>query len=157
MAEIIKIDGAKVKIGLNNGKITTVPIAVLAYANPVAGDEVKVYKDGDEIIIKKANQKISVEEKPIAPVIHINNNNVMNGANDNFTKKVSKAAYLLLLIFLGWLGVHRFMRGQVGIGILYFLTIGLLGWGAIVDLIIALTKLNKYDGEYAFTRHGDWA
>lgn len=42
---------------------------------------------------------------------------------------------LLLTIFLGVLGVHRFVVGKVGTGILYFFTYGvfLIGW--IVDII----------------------
>lgn len=39
--------------------------------------------------------------------------------------------------FFGFLGVHRFYLGQIGMGILYFLTCGLLGIGAIVDLFMA--------------------
>jgi hypothetical protein len=154
VAEIISIDGAKVKVGLDNSKIATVPIAVIAYANPKAGDEIKIYKDGDETVIKKVG---SANTDSRSPVIHINNSNTMqrhsNNASDG-VKKVNKIAYVLLLFFFGILGVHRFMRGQIGI--LYLLTLGLLGWGVIIDFIIALTKLDKYDEEYTFTRHGDW-
>ncbi len=37
--------------------------------------------------------------------------------------------------FLGAAGVHRFITGQVGMGILYLLTLGLCGIGTIVDVI----------------------
>ena len=37
--------------------------------------------------------------------------------------------------FFGFLGVHRFMKGDIGMGILYLLTGGLLGIGVIIDLI----------------------
>ena len=47
---------------------------------------------------------------------------------------------LLLCIFLGGLGVHRFYVGKVGTGILYLFTGGLLGIGVIVDIILIATK-----------------
>ena len=37
--------------------------------------------------------------------------------------------------FFGFLGIHRFMKGDIGMGILYLLTFGLLGIGVIIDLI----------------------
>lgn len=40
----------------------------------------------------------------------------------------------------GWFGLHKFMEGKVGLGILYLLTGGLCGIGWIVDTIIYLVK-----------------
>jgi TM2 domain-containing membrane protein YozV len=40
-----------------------------------------------------------------------------------------------LLGFVGVAGVHRVLLGQIGMGILYFLTAGLCFIGTIVDLI----------------------
>lgn len=47
----------------------------------------------------------------------------------------SKIAALLLCIFLGELGIHRFYAGKVGTGIIYLLTGGLCGIGWLVDVI----------------------
>ena len=40
-----------------------------------------------------------------------------------------------LLGFLGFAGIQRFITGQMGMGILYFLTVGLCFIGTFVDII----------------------
>ncbi len=76
------------------------------------------------------------------------------------TRRVNKVAYVLLTFFFGVLGVHRFMRGQVGLGILYILTAGLFGIGVLIDFIISLVKLGEYRTDYyefSYVPNGAWA
>lgn len=47
---------------------------------------------------------------------------------------------LVLCIFLGILGVHRFYTRNVGLGILYLFTFGLCLIGVIVDIVLLVTK-----------------
>lgn len=53
--------------------------------------------------------------------------------------KKSWIATLLLCLFLGGIGAHRFYVGKVGTGILWLLTCGCLGIGWLVDLIRIIT------------------
>ena len=54
---------------------------------------------------------------------------------------------LLLCLFVGGLGVHRFYVGKIGSGILYLLTGGIFGIGWLIDLIkIAVGKFKDKNG-----------
>ena len=63
------------------------------------------------------------------------------------TSNKSKTVALLLCIFLGGLGVHRFYVGKIGTGIVWLLTGGVFGIGWIVDIIqIALGNFKDKSG-----------
>ncbi len=51
----------------------------------------------------------------------------------------SGLACLLLLLFVGWLGAHRFYVRKVGTGLLFILTFGGLGIWWLIDLILIVT------------------
>lgn len=51
--------------------------------------------------------------------------------------------YFLIVFFVGMFGVHKFIKGEVGMGVLYFFTGGLFGIGWIIDIIKAGVELNK--------------
>lgn len=66
----------------------------------------------------------------------LNNNRIM--PMPGISRK-SKMTALLLCIFLGGIGAHRFYVGKGGTGILYLLTFGFWGVGWIIDIISIAT------------------
>ncbi|MDI4649228.1 TM2 domain-containing protein [Cohnella hashimotonis] len=76
-------------------------------------------------------------------------NIVINNANNNINRNIntsggyaypykSKGIALLLCLFFGWIGAHRFYVGKAGTGVLYFLTGGFMGIGVVLDLVLII-------------------
>ena len=56
---------------------------------------------------------------------------------------------LILCILLGSFGIHRFYVEKAGTGILYLFTMGLFGFGTIIDFIKLLTgNFTDNQGKY---------
>jgi TM2 domain-containing membrane protein YozV len=63
----------------------------------------------------------------------------------------NKWGSLLLCIFLGWLGVHRYYEGKIVTGVLYTLTLGFGFIGVLIDLWYILITPNipvEKSGQY---------
>lgn len=67
--------------------------------------------------------------------------------NSNIKESKSWLVTLLLCLFLGWLGAHRFYTRRYVSAVFYVLTCGWWGIGALVDLIVILChKFTDADG-----------
>ena len=88
--------------------------------------------DSDCVICPKCGKQ--VEQLGYASAQNV----VINGAADPYywAPGKSKVAALLLAIFLGTLGIHRFYVGRIGTGIIWLLTLGIFGIGWLVDIIL---------------------
>ncbi|MGC5583043.1 NINE protein [Ornithinimicrobium sp. W1665] len=52
----------------------------------------------------------------------------------------------LLWLLLGVLGAHKFYLGRPGMGVLYLLTLGLVGVGLLWDLFTIPRQVRAYNG-----------
>lgn len=59
-------------------------------------------------------------------------------------KPKNKATALVLCIFFGYFGAHKFYEGKTGMGILYIFTFGLFYFGWIIDIFKLLAKPSTY-------------
>lgn len=95
------------------------------------------------IICPKCGKQVEqLKQEPPQVVIH--NNNVNANTNINKTGACGDYPYknrivaLLLAVFLGYIGIHRFYVGKIGTGIIWLFTLVFFGIGWIVDVIIIL-------------------
>ena len=115
------------------------------------GQETKFCKECGEKIAKKAvvcpKCRCQVENTASAApqiVIENQNQNVQSQNAVPVGKEKNKWVALLLLLFFGAVGGHKFYEGKVGMGVLYIFTLGLLGVGVIVDFFTLLFKPTHY-------------
>lgn len=63
-------------------------------------------------------------------------------------RKVDWLVCFLISIFLGGLGIDRFMMGKIGTGILKLITFGGLGIWWLIDVILIATKHEYRDVQW---------
>jgi len=116
--------------------------------------------DAEAVICVKCGKQVEElrQAQTALPNIVINNQNTNQSANANTNsntnvntakpvksgKPKNKWVALLLLIFLGYLGAHKFYEGKIFMGIFYIFTVGFFGIGLIIDLVVLLFKPNPY-------------
>ena len=66
---------------------------------------------------------------------------IKNNDNVNNNEFLKKAINVLVVVFLGTLGIHKFVERKYGIGILYLCTLGIFGIGWLVDVVKSVRSL----------------
>lgn len=99
--------------------------------------------DEDCVICPKCGKQVS-QLKQEQPQIIINNANNNTNTNINriggYGQPRNKWVALILCVFLGVFGAHKFYEGRVGMGLLYLFTLGLFGIGWVIDIVAILFK-----------------
>ena len=119
-------------------------------ASGVAYDAVICPKCGRQIEeLKQANPNMGMGYGQPQVVINNNNNNNNMVAPNPYGYVPAyglkdKGVALLLSLFFGWFGAHKFYEGKILMGLIYLFTGGLFGIGNIIDFIILLGKPRKY-------------
>ena len=65
----------------------------------------------------------------------------------------SSRKIILLNLFIGWLGIHRFCVGKYKSGFLYAISLGFVGFGVAVDM--ALIAMGDFDDSVSFPSNGE--
>lgn len=136
------------------------PVAQAAQPTAQAAEPTKFCKHcgatipKDAVICTHCGRQVE-EMNNSTPSIVINNSNENVNTNQNVNTNTSgvvmmpvkprnKWVALVLCLFLGFFGAHKFYEGKIGMGVLYIFTGGLFGIGIIVDFIRLLFKPNPY-------------
>ncbi len=125
------IDMGKVRIALTDGREAIIPIADVNYLRPQVHDHVSLYPQGKKLI---ATHYVKEKTPDYPQDARIYNKHLFTW---------------IFCFFLGGLGVDRFCRGQVALGLIKLFTAGMLGIWTLVDFIIACKK--AYGRAYANT------
>lgn len=162
MAKIIKLEENKVVIAKDDDTIVRVDYDALSF-RPFVGDEVDLFLDGETYIVNEVKNKKNDEGINIS-IVNENNSSATNQTNvsqnqtminnaavpDN-RKYVNKWIYIVLAIFLGGLGIHRFYASQkFAVLYLLFFWTGVPALLGLIDAIIALFKKSNNQGLVTF-------
>lgn len=101
---------------------------------------------------KQVKELQQQKQEPQQVIINNTNNNSSNAVasahayanSGGHGRMLNKWVAVLLCFFLGGIGAHKFYEGKVVMGILYIFTVGLFGFGWLIDFFVLLFKPNPY-------------
>ncbi len=110
------------------------------------------YKDLRAMAEEVKGERLNLKEKLTLSIAAkaMNKASKKSGHSASSSGEKSKLVAVILCLFLGGLGIHRFYLGYTLIGVIQLLTLGGLGIWALIDLIrIAVGDLEPKDGSYS--------
>lgn len=120
MSKIIKLEEEYVVIATQNESIVRARYEWLNF-RPKVGDQVEVFEDGDELIVYQSTDSSTREDQININIVNENTQHQANYAYTQTGKFINKWLYILVALFLGGFGIHKFMVGQTGAGVIYLL------------------------------------
>jgi RNA polymerase subunit RPABC4/transcription elongation factor Spt4 len=126
---------------------------------PKCGVPKSKWRNAEEVFCTSCGEKIK-KEAEICPkcgvrqFVQTQSGQLLSQSGNE--KRINKHFFVWVGTFLfGYFGVDRFLRGQIGLGILKIL-VDWFGIWALIDWIIALTKYGVQGEEFIFI-DGKWA
>ncbi len=138
--KIIKVTDDEVLIGISEQDVVKIPKSSIDFEAKV-GMEVERYTSNGETFFVPKQSIITPSDTA---------QNADNVAQEG--RKVNKILYILMAFFFGGIGVHKFLIGRVGTGILFiiFSWTGIPSIIAFVDFIIGCCKQPDKNGDIYF-------
>lgn len=131
-------------------KRITLFVALAFAANVFGAISKQVPKEielNNKSIFYSVNKNLEVQKNPTVKENKVSKQKEIKGIKKTNSK--SRGIALILCIFLGFLGFHRFYLGYLGWGVIYLLTLGFFGIGWIIDIFRLLGgSLKPKDGSY---------
>lgn len=118
-AKVIRINTKTsiVELGGENGEIENIPLSSFEDI-PGVGDSYEIYRNEDKIVAHKITSSTLNNAKESNDVNNIN----VNIENTNYNRyPVNKIAYIVCALLLGGLGIHKFIAGKIGTGVLFLI------------------------------------
>lgn len=138
--KIIKVTDNEVLIGISEQDVVKIPKSSIDFEAKVGMEVEKYTSNGETFFVPK--------QSIITP-----NDTAQNADNvAQEGRKVNKILYILMAFFFGGIGVHKFLIGRVGTGILFII----FSWTlipsiiAFVDFIIGCCKQPDKNGDIYF-------
>ena len=104
--------------------------------------------DADCVVCPKCGKQVEKLEGSDTPIII--NNSATSSSSSSASASISmvggrmKNKWIALLLCIFTVCGHKFYEGKIGMGVIYFFTVGLFGIGWIIDIIALLGKPNPY-------------
>lgn len=126
-------------------------LADLKTINPVVASKPASVNQAGSSVAAEVNTTNSQTNKTTMPIVKKKAEKVMS-VNDVKGSGKSQLVALLLCIFVGGLGIHRFYLGYTWQGVVQLLTLGGCGIWALIDLVrIIIGDLGPKNGGYTDT------